>query len=108
QRQKNRLRPVFSCLSLCCGPLVNSPMVPRGRIELPLLLRKRILNPPRLPIPPPRLYASRAEYTEPWRPRSMLCMVEKAVFRYHGRPFCNAGTHTPCASATFNLNCPIG
>ena len=40
--RKNPCRPIDSC----------EPMVPRGRVELPLSCENRILSPARLPVPP--------------------------------------------------------
>src|SRR5690554_956053 len=71
-------------------------MVPRGRIELPLCHQKRILNPPRLPIPPPRRRTSRAEYSIrrlcragqwfPW-PGGRFSATISALFCNAGMPF---------------------
>lgn len=55
QTTKKPARRPVSLLS--CAPPGNAwevRMVPRERLELSLCRQKRILNPPRLPIPPPR------------------------------------------------------
>ena len=54
QTTKTGAKAGFSAVLCSPGNAWEVRMVPRERLELSLCRQKRILNPPRLPIPPPR------------------------------------------------------
>lgn len=54
RQQKTGAKAGFSAVLCSPGNAWEVRMVPRERLELSLCRQKRILNPPRLPIPPPR------------------------------------------------------